>query len=112
MSENSVRHSMTPTYSHELNAGVNMSYNIDDMLLTRFYRVMLVSCLVGSLSCSLMLTVFIVTTSGSILVLLTNSSHKTSVISYKQTRLAYLVSVSMYLSLWSQRKPWMKTATS
>ena len=45
MSEKNVRHSMTLTYSHEFNVGVNMSYNIDDMLLTRFYRVMLVSCL-------------------------------------------------------------------
>ena len=31
---------------------------------------------------------------------------------YIHTKTAGLVPVSMYLSLWSQRKPWMKTATS
>ena len=61
MTENSVRHSMTPTYNHTLNLGVIMSYNIGGMLLTRFLlssddelssKTMPVSCLVGELSSS------------------------------------------------------------
>ena len=44
--ENSERHSMTLTYIHKKNLGVNMSYNIKHALNTMF-------CFVGELSCRL-----------------------------------------------------------
>ena len=46
--ENSERHSMTPTYIHKLNLGVNMSYNMRHALNTIFCMLS-VSCLVGEL---------------------------------------------------------------
>ena len=48
MAENSERHSMTPTYMHKLNLGVNMSYNMRHALNTMFC-LLSVSCLVGEL---------------------------------------------------------------
>ena len=46
--ENIERHSMTPTYIHNLNLGVNMSYNMRHALNTMFC-LLSVSCLVGEL---------------------------------------------------------------
>ena len=48
VAENSERHSMTPTYIHKLNLGVNMSYNIRHALYTMFC-LLSVSCLVSEL---------------------------------------------------------------
>ena len=48
VAENSERHSMTPTYIHKLDFGVNMSYNIRHALNTMFC-LLSVSCLVGEL---------------------------------------------------------------
>ena len=48
VAENSERHSMTPTYIHILNLGVNMSYIMGQVLYTRFC-LLSVSCLVGEL---------------------------------------------------------------
>ena len=49
VAENSERHSMTPTYIHKLNLGVNMSYNMRHALNTMFC-LLSVSCLVVELS--------------------------------------------------------------
>ena len=50
MAENSERHSMTPTYIHKLNFGVNLSYNMRHALnTTRMFFLLSVSCLVGEL---------------------------------------------------------------
>ena len=46
VAENGERHSMTPTYIHKLNLGVNMSYNMRHALNTMFC-LLWVSCLVG-----------------------------------------------------------------
>ena len=46
--ENSERHSMTPTYIHTLNLGVNMPYDMRHALNTMFC-LLSVSCLVGEL---------------------------------------------------------------
>ena len=46
VAENSERDSMTPTYIHKLNLGVNMSYNMRHSLNTMFY-LLSVSCLAG-----------------------------------------------------------------
>ena len=46
--ENSERYSMTPTYIHTLNLGVNTSYNMRHALNTIFC-LLSVSCLVGEL---------------------------------------------------------------
>ena len=51
MAENSERHSMTPTYTHKFNLGVDMSYNMRHALNTMFC-LLSVSCLVGELFCS------------------------------------------------------------
>ena len=51
VAENSERHSMTPTYIHKLNLGVNMSYNMRHALDTMFC-LLLVSCLDGELFCT------------------------------------------------------------
>ena len=48
VAENSERHSMTPTYIHKLNLGVNMSYNMKHALITMFF-LLSVSGLVGEL---------------------------------------------------------------
>ena len=48
VTENSERHSMTPTYIHKLNLGVKMSYNMRHALNTMFC-LLSVSCLVGEL---------------------------------------------------------------
>ena len=48
VAENSERHSMTPTYNHKLNLGVNMSCNMRHALNTMFC-LLSVSCLVGEL---------------------------------------------------------------
>ena len=48
VAENSERHSMTPTYIHKLNLGVNMSSNMRHALNTMF-RLLSVRCLVGEL---------------------------------------------------------------
>ena len=48
VAENSERHSMTPTYIHTLNLGVNMSHNMRHALNTMFC-LLSVSCLVGEL---------------------------------------------------------------
>ena len=48
VAENSERHSMTPTYIHKLNLGVNMSYNMRHALNT-MYCLQSVSCLVCEL---------------------------------------------------------------
>ena len=48
VAENSEPHSMTQTYIHKLNLGVNMSYNMRHALNTMFCLVS-VSCLVGEL---------------------------------------------------------------
>ena len=48
VAENSEGHSMTPTYIHELNFGVNMSYNMIHALNTMFC-LLSVSCLAGKL---------------------------------------------------------------
>ena len=45
------RHSMTPTYIHGLNLGVDMSYNVRRALNTMFC-LLSVSCLVVELFCS------------------------------------------------------------
>ena len=50
VAENSERHSMTPTYIHKLNLGVNMSYNKRHGLNSMFC-LLSVSCLVGELFC-------------------------------------------------------------
>ena len=47
-----MRHSMTPTYIHKLNLGVNMSYNMRHALNTMFC-LLSVSCLVAELFCSI-----------------------------------------------------------
>ena len=51
VAENSERHSMTPTYIHKMNLGVNMSYNMRHALDTMFC-LLSVSCLDGELFCS------------------------------------------------------------
>ena len=48
VAENSERHSMTTTYIHKLNFGVNMSYNMRHALNTMFC-LLSVSCLVSEL---------------------------------------------------------------
>ena len=48
VAENSERHSMTPTYIHKLNSGVNMSYNMRHTLNT-MVCMLSVNCLVGEL---------------------------------------------------------------
>ena len=48
VAENSERHSMTPTYTHKLNLGVNISYNMRHALNTMFF-LLSVSCLVVEL---------------------------------------------------------------
>ena len=48
VAENSERHSMTPTYIHKLNFGVNMSHNMRHALNTMFC-LLSVSCFVGEL---------------------------------------------------------------
>ena len=49
VTENSERHSMTTTYIHKLNLGVNMSYNMRHALNPMFC-LLSVSCLVGELT--------------------------------------------------------------
>ena len=59
VAENSQRHSITPTYIHKVNLGVNMSYNMRHALNTMFC-LLSVSRLVGELFClhtTVMLTV-------------------------------------------------------
>ena len=51
VAENSERHSMTPTYIHKLNLGVNMSYYMRHALKPMFC-LLSVSCLVCELFCS------------------------------------------------------------
>ena len=51
VAENSEGHSMTRTYIHKLNLGVNMSYNMRHALNT-MVRLLSVSCLVVELFCS------------------------------------------------------------
>ena len=51
MAESSERHSMTQTYIHKLNLGVNMSYNMRYSLNTMFCMLS-VSFLVGEMFCS------------------------------------------------------------
>ena len=48
VAENSERHSMTPTYIHKLNLGVNMLYNMRHALNTMFC-LLSVRCLVSEL---------------------------------------------------------------
>ena len=48
VAENSEQHSMTLTYIHTLNLGVNMSFNMRHVLNTMFC-LLSVSCLVGEL---------------------------------------------------------------
>ena len=48
MAENSELHSMTPTFIHKLNLGVNMSYNMGHAL-NAIFCLLSVSCLVGEL---------------------------------------------------------------
>ena len=48
VAENNQRHSMTPTFIHKLNLGVNMSYNIRHALNT-MVCLLSVSCLAGEL---------------------------------------------------------------
>ena len=48
VAENNERHSMTPTYIHKLNLGVNMTYNMTHALNTMFC-LLSVSCLVSEL---------------------------------------------------------------
>ena len=48
VAENSERHSMTPTHTHNLNLGVNMSYNMRHAPNIMFC-LLSVSCLVGEL---------------------------------------------------------------
>ena len=48
VAENSERHSMTPTYIHILNFGVNMSYNMKHAVNTMFC-LLSVNCLGGAL---------------------------------------------------------------
>ena len=48
MAESSERHSMTPTYIHKLNLGVNVSYNMRNAFNTMFC-LLSVSYLVGEL---------------------------------------------------------------
>ena len=51
VADNNERHSMTPTYIHKLNLGVDMSYNMRHALDTMFC-LLLMSCLDGELFCS------------------------------------------------------------
>ena len=51
VAENNERHSMTPTYIHKFNFGVNMSYNMRHTLKPMFC-LLWVSCLLGELFCS------------------------------------------------------------
>ena len=48
VAENSERHSMTPTYIHKLNLGVNMSYSMR-LALSTMFCLLSVSCLVCEL---------------------------------------------------------------
>ena len=48
MAENIKRHSMTPTYIHKLNFGVNLSYNMKHAL-NNMFCLLSVSCLVSEL---------------------------------------------------------------
>ena len=48
VAENSERHSVTPTYFHKLNLGVNMSHNMRHAI-NPIFCLLSVSCLVGEL---------------------------------------------------------------